>query len=125
MQEFRFLQWDVYQDAKRLFSLVLKIVRRMPRDIQFNLGDQVLRSAFSVVLNLAEGSGKSSDKELNRFVNIALGSLHETLAAVDVLRDSKLVVKTECDDLFKLIGSLSRRLGGFKKKLVNISGRKS
>jgi four helix bundle protein len=41
------------------------------------LGDQMLRSSLSIPSNIAEGAGRSSDKEFIRFLEIALGSLYE------------------------------------------------
>ncbi len=74
-------------------------------------------SAFSVNLNIAEGSGKSSDKELNRFLNIAMGSLYETLAAVDMLRYVNMVTEEEFENVLRKVEIISNQLGGFKKKL--------
>jgi len=117
MNKFRFLQWEVYKDAKDLFGLILKIVKKLPREFRFELGSQLIRSAFSIILNIAEGSGKTSDKELNRFIDISLGSISELLAAVDVLRDNNFITNTEFDEIFKKLVSISNQLGGFKKKL--------
>ena len=117
MNKFRFLKWEVYKDAKDLFGLILKIVKKLPREFRFELGSQFIRSAFSIILNIAEGSGKTSDKELNRFIDISLGSISELLAAVDVLRDNNFITNTEFDEIFKKLVSISNQLGGFKKKL--------
>jgi len=70
-------------------------------------------------LNIAEGSGKNSDKELNRFIDISLGSLNETLAATDVLKGTKLITESDFNRIFKLIDEISNQLGGFKKKITN------
>lgn len=121
MNKFRFLEWDVYKDARELFSLVLKLVKKLPREYRFELGSQVIRSCLSIILNIAEGSGKSSDVELNRFINIALGSLNETLAAVDVMRYNNLITEDEFADVYHRLDSIANRLGGFKKKLVKKS----
>ena len=88
MNKFRFLEWEVYRDVKKLVSLVLVITKELPREYRFEPGSQIIRSAFSVALNIAEGSGKTSDKELNRFLEIALGSAYETLAAIDILKEN-------------------------------------
>jgi len=117
MNKFRFLKWEVYKDAKDLFGLILKIVKKLPREFRFELGSQLIRSAFSIILNIAEGSGKTLDKELNRFIDISLGSISELLAAVDVLRDNNFITNTEFDEIFKKLVSISNQLGGFKKKL--------
>ncbi|OYZ20487.1 MAG: hypothetical protein B7Y39_10740 [Bdellovibrio sp. 28-41-41] len=47
--------------------------------------DQLERASLSVYLNLAEGSGKLTLKDKNRFYGIALGSLRETQAILDLV----------------------------------------
>jgi len=130
MNKFRFFEWKVYKDAKDLFGVILKLVKKLPKEYRFELGSQLIRSvfsvalnialirsAFSVILNIAEGSGKTSDAELNRFLNIALGSLNEILAAVDVLYYNKLIEKWEFEIVFQKVDEITNQLGGFKKKL--------
>lgn len=119
MNKFRFLEWNVYRESKELLSLILKIVNKLPKEYRFELGSQIVRSVFSIVLNIAEGSGKNSDKEMNRFFEISLGSIYETLAAADVLKDNKLINDKEFDMIYKTLNSISSQLGGFKKKLRN------
>lgn len=118
MNKFRFLEWDVYKDSKILISLVLGVVRDLPREYRFELGSQVIRSAFSVSLNIAEGSGKTSDRELNRFLDIALGSAYETLAAIDILKENNLVKDAQYKEVYNKVYSMCNQLGGFKKKVV-------
>jgi four helix bundle protein len=115
MKKFRFLEWKVYKDTKELFSFLLRIVKKLPKEYRFELGSQIIRSGLSVILNIAEGSGKDTDKELNRYFNISLGSLSEILAATDVLRDNNLITTEEFDKIFIRIEEISNQLGGFKK----------
>jgi four helix bundle protein len=117
MNKFRFLEWKVYKESKDLFSFMLKLVKKLPKEYRFELGSQIIRAALSVVLNIAEGSGKTSDKELNRFLNISLGSTNEVLAATDVMYYNGFITKNDFDDVMNRIDSISSQLGGFKKKL--------
>ena len=89
---FRFLDWKVYKDSRDIFNLVIKLVDKLPKENRFDIGTQILKSALSISLNIAEGSGKNSDKELNRFFNIALGSIHETVAAADIFFETDYLV---------------------------------
>jgi four helix bundle protein len=120
MRRFRFVEWKVYTDAKLLFALVLSIVQKLPKEYRYEIGSQIIRAALSIVLNIAEGSGKHSDAELNRFFDIALGSLFEVFGAIDVLHDCTLVA----DELFSktenLCVGISDQLGGFKKSIRSI-----
>ncbi|OIO50473.1 MAG: diversity-generating retroelement protein bAvd family protein [Candidatus Brennerbacteria bacterium CG11_big_fil_rev_8_21_14_0_20_43_10] len=117
MDKFRFLKWQVYQDAKDLFSCIIRIGGRLPKEYRFELGSQIIRASLSIILNIAEGSGKNSDRELNRFIDIALGSVNELVAALDTLKDNQLVTKEEFDTMFRRLDNISNQLGGFKKKI--------
>src|SRR3989344_2431805 len=99
MDKFRFLNWEVYKNSKQLLTFILKLVKKLPREYRFELGSQIIRSAFSIILNVSEGSGKTSDKELNRYIEIALGSLYETLAGVDTLKNNGLAIEKEFFDI--------------------------
>ena len=115
MRKFRFLEWQLYKDAKSLFTKLLKIVKELPKEYRFELGSQIIRSGLSIILNIAEGSGKNSDKELNRYFDISLGSSYEVLACIDVLKDNNFITASEFEEISELIDSISRQLGGFKK----------
>lgn len=117
MEEFRFLNWKVYKDSKELFQAVIKIVNKLPQGLRHEVGSQLTRSSLSVTLNIAEGSGKNSDKELNRYFDIAIGSVNETLAGLDVLKDNKIVSEKNFQELLLKCQNITRRLGGFKKHL--------
>lgn len=120
MQKFKFLSWKVYLDAQDLFSKTILLVNTLPKEYRFELGSQVIRSSLSIVLNIAEGSGKQSDKELNRFIEIALGSAYETLACIDSLYRNKLISKDSFSSIQKQLDEICNQLGGFKKKLLSI-----
>ena len=98
--------------------MILKLVKKLPKEYRFELGSQIIRAAFSIALNIAEGSAKSSDRELNRYLEISLGSISELVAALDVLKNAPLITQEEFDSLFEKLNSISSQLGGFKKKLA-------
>lgn len=50
-----------------------------------NVYDQLDRSSTSITLNIAEGTGKFTSKDKNRFYDIARGSAVESAACLDVL----------------------------------------
>ena len=51
------------------------------------LRDQMLRAAESIVLNIAEGAGRTSPPDKRRFYSMARGSAMETAACLDLLRN--------------------------------------
>jgi four helix bundle protein len=62
MKKFRFLKWKVYKDSKELFQIVIKTVSKLPQNLKYEIGNQLIRSCFSIILNIAEGSGKIPTK---------------------------------------------------------------
>ncbi len=60
-----------FQKAKELYWVCKKL------KVSYPLHDQLLRASSSVALNLAEGSGKQTDKEKRRYYTVALASLRE------------------------------------------------
>ncbi len=72
-----------YQDLKvwqKAFELTLKIYRetkQFPNEEMYGLTNQMRRAAVSVASNIAEGKGKSSDRDFAVFLCHARGSLQE------------------------------------------------
>lgn len=71
------------------------------------LKEQLLRASSSVALNLAEGSGKETKKDKRKFYFIAMGSLREVSAILELAQInnpevSELLDKTTAH-LYKLI----------------------
>src|SRR5207237_9737961 len=57
-----------------------------PIALKPTLKDQLDRASQSIVLNLAEGSGKPTERERKRFYSIAFGSIREVQAIAQVGR---------------------------------------
>ena len=117
MEKFRFLKWPVYKDAKKLFGLILETVEKLPNHLRFSIGQQLIRAAFSIILNIAEGSGRKSDKELKRYFDISLGSCYELLACADTLSEQKFISPELFKRIYISIDEITNQLGGFKKSI--------
>ena len=79
-----------YPISVEFVALTSEISQHVPRG-HGKLLDQLERAAISVPLNIAEGSGKSSDADKKRFYAIARGSAMESVAILDVLLHLKLI----------------------------------
>ena len=67
------------------FSLAVEFYRLASElPLKGNLRDQLSRASSSIVLNLAEGAGRSSQADQCRFYSIAMGSLRECQAILDL-----------------------------------------
>ncbi len=75
--------FNSYQKALELYKLCEGIKAKA------FLKDQLERAALSVVLNLAEGSAKTSPKERARFYGISYASLRETQVLLGILNHAE------------------------------------
>lgn len=94
-------------DISKEFYRKIELVKWPP-----HLRDQALRAASSIVLNVAEGAGLPSKKQKARHYNIAMGSLREVQAALEINSAADTTKVQEAADhvaahLYKLCQSVS------------------
>ena len=82
---YKFQRLRVYQLSLDHVDAVYRLTRGLPKSEQFNLRAQLERAATSVVLNIAEGSTGQTDPEQTRFLGLALRSLMECVACLDLI----------------------------------------
>jgi len=114
MRTFRFFDFPVYNEAKNFYKKIFVVTEGI-RD--YSLVDQIRRVALSIILNIAEGSAKKSDKEFARFLETSLASVNEVVACLDVMHDRGLISKDKYSGLLVDAEKIARQLGGFIKTL--------
>ena len=105
---------DVYQIAIEFVSVSVQTHEAMPRG-NATLVDQLKRASFSIPLNIAEGSGKRSPLDKQRYYAIARGSAMECGAIFDVAKALGLI-ETEMHArgkklLVRIVSMLTRMCG--------------
>ena len=80
---------DVYQRSVDFLEITKRLIDTVPRG-NSDLVDQLRRAATSILLNIAEGSGKPNPADRRRFYMIARGSAMECGAALDACKVLKL-----------------------------------
>ena len=115
MQDFRNLL--VWQKAHRLTLKIEAVSANLHRRRQFSLADQLVRSSRSIPANLAEGCGRTGDRDFRRFVRLALGSVSELEYHLLLARDLALLPGPEYADLAGLAGEVKRMLSGLATRL--------
>ncbi len=108
---------EVYKLSRKLVIKIYKITKNFPTEEKFGLTSQTKRSAISVSLNIAEGSGKNSKKDFANFVRIAIGSLIETDTSLKIATDLNFTEQTDYKKIDKLIEEPYFKLIGLHKYL--------
>ena len=115
MRDFR--KYDVWALSHELVLEVYRITSEFPDSEKFQLTTQMQRAAYSIPSNFCEGCGRDSDKDFNRFVQIALGSAHE-LEYFFILAKDLSIISIESEEMFsKSINDVKRKLYNLSKKL--------
>lgn len=105
-----FKRLTVWQRAYRLSLELVKEAGVFDGTARFALGDQITRAAISVPSNIAEGSGRGSNKEFKRFLSIALGSAYELDTQVQLARDLGLMTGDSATRHLREIDEIERML---------------
>ena len=114
---FRFEGLEIFHAAIDFSARVYETVRKFPADERFDLTSQARRAANSIVLNIAEGSGRGTKKDFSHFLDMAVGSTFETVACFFVARRQSYVSQQDLDELKRSGESLSKRINAFKRTL--------
>ena len=67
----------IWQKGFQIAINCFKITSLFPAQEKHGLSSQIYRAGVSIPSNVAEGSSRNSDKDYNRFMEIALGSCFE------------------------------------------------
>ena len=112
---FDFEKLDVYKKAKTFNSGIRGFISSTKLDSTTR--DQLRRAAFSIVLNLAEGSGRFTHPDRRNFYVISRSSIFECVAILDVLKDESTIEENsfrgfynQAEELSKILFAMVRNL---------------
>ena len=114
---FYFQKLIVYNKAKMHLLQIVQLSKTL--EIPHYLKDQWLRAALSILLNIAEGSGRTGKKEKIRFYNIARSSVFECVAITDILSSIGKISDLHGEELLKASDELSRMLYTMTRKKIS------
>jgi len=77
-------KFKAYELSIEFLAVAMQLLDQLPNG-NGHIRDQLKRAATSIPLNLAEGSGKMSNRDKLRFYAIARGSAMECAAICDVI----------------------------------------
>jgi four helix bundle protein len=114
---FRFCKLDVWKKAIAFADAIYDVTVKFPDSEKFGLTSQLRRASISISSNIAEGCSRSSDRDFNRFVEIAYGSLMETVSQLFIARMRQFASEADVDNLMQTADDLARMLSGLRKTL--------
>jgi four helix bundle protein len=116
MESFQQLRFS--QLAEKISNEIWFIVKKCDDFAKDTMGKQIVRSADSLGANIAEGDGRSSYQDNQRFVKIARGSLNETRHWLRLAYARNLLTQEQSDRLHPLLNELSPKLNAYLNSLT-------
>lgn len=115
MRKFKNLR--IWIESLKFVKQVFKIAELLPDNEKYGLRSQITRAAVSIPSNIAEGSGRNSDKEFKRFVEIAIGSSFELETQLLIIQELELVNYDILEKALIDLNSIQKQINSFIQKL--------
>ncbi len=110
-----FREMKIWKESIGLVKNIYVFTQLLPKEENFNLISQMNRSAVSIPSNIAEGSGKTTNKDFKRFLDISIASSYELETQLILANE---IYQIEIIDLVTEINNLQSRIIGLKDNLM-------
>jgi len=114
---FRFDSLDIWHMARAYAGKIYTVTARFPSEERFGLAVQLSRAANSISLNIAEGSGRDTNKDFDRFLGIAVGSLFEVVSGLFLALDRGYIDAKTHKALYDEGEQLAKSINAFRRTL--------
>lgn len=118
MRTFSFEKLKVWQKARILSVTIYNVTKQFPSEEKYGLTSQMRRCAISISSNIAEGTGRHSNKDKARFTEIAYSSLLELLNQLILSRDLELISEEILTQIRESISEIAAMLDGLYKSQI-------
>ncbi|WP_289053642.1 four helix bundle protein [Carboxylicivirga marina] len=108
----------IWQQGIQIVKKTYELTKKLPESEKYNLISQMNRASVSIPSNIAEGSSRKSDKDFNRFLQIALGSSFELDTQCEVVKELYVGFDKELEELQNKVDEECRMIQGFINKIT-------
>ena len=114
---YNFEKLEVWKKARAFIRKIYEVTAKYPREEKFGLTQHTRDSAISISSNIAEGGSRRSKTESKRFIEIALGSLYETVTQLFIALDNNYMKQDMFGKLYAESETIARMLSGLSSSL--------
>jgi len=114
----------IWKKGMQLVKSIYKLTRSFPKSENYNLSSQMKRAAISIPSNIAEGFGRNTKKDFQRFLYIALGSIFELQTQIIISYEQNYINQQQYDSINELSREVERMLCSFMDFNQNIIDQK-
>jgi four helix bundle protein len=118
MSKLHYRDLVVWQRAIDLMPHIYAVIRKLPREETYALGDQLRRAAISIPANIAEGQGRQHPREFLQYLAIARGSLAELNTLLIIAQRLDYLTPPALDELDNVLQGVAKPLHGLMGTLA-------
>lgn len=115
MRDFR--KYNIWELSHRLTLDIYTISKDFPQEEVYGIVSQIRRASALIPTNIAEGCGRDSDAEFNRFLTIAMGSASETEYLLILSKDLQYINDEHFESLNSKVNIIKQKIYSLKQKL--------
>lgn len=115
MRDFR--KYNIWELSHKLTLDIYTVSREFPQNESYSIVSQIRRASASIPTNIAEGCGRDSDAEFNRFLTIAMGSASETEYLLILSKDLQYINDEHFENLNSKVNIIKQKIYSLKQKL--------
>lgn len=116
MRDFR--KYNIWELSHKLTLDIYTISKEFPHNESYGIVSQIRRASASIPINIAEGCGRDSDAEFNRFLTIAMGSASETEYLLILSKDLQYINDEHFENLNSKVNIIKQKIYSLKQKLI-------
>ena len=113
-----FKELKVWKSARSFVKEIYIATSSFPQEEKYGLISQMRRSSVSIPSNIAEGSGRNTDKDFAHFLNIALGSAYELQTQIFLSFDLQLMNEEKMNELNSSLEEVQKMIYGLIKSII-------
>jgi four helix bundle protein len=113
-----FKKLKIWQKGFVIAKGAFELTSTFPKEEKFGLSIQIKNAAVSIPSNIAEGNSRSSDKDKNRFIEIAIGSAFEMETQLLIAQSVNYGSSSLIDKLLKDLDTEQKMLISFSSTLL-------
>jgi four helix bundle protein len=107
----------VWQKGRELVKFIYELTSSFPKEELYSLTSQIRRAVISIPSNIAEGSGHFSDRQFNRFLEIAYASTCELDTQIILSYDLNFISENSLKESSSKIDEIQKMITGLIKSL--------
>ncbi|MEM6893298.1 MAG: four helix bundle protein [Bacteroidota bacterium] len=117
MGRHNFKKLKIWEEGMSIVDKTYDLVETFPSIEKFNLTSQLLRCSVSIPSNIAEGTSKSTNRHLNKYLEDSLGSSFEWETQLIIAYRRNYIEDQRFSDLSNRIQQLQKMISGFQNGL--------